>query len=140
MISGTPLWDLSFKHDPFVKPIPDINIETYVNGLKLKESKGEIGPFEDIKDAPVYMYVGGVDQDVSGQWSDTMRDVWKQFGANVKFETLPTYGHMLPTDPGRWLNKSLMERLPGSGFDSFHPWNETPDMQWNKNGYWGKFD
>lgn len=89
-----------------------------------------------LKGAPIYQFMGGLDNIVSKQWTTTMRDVFKTLGANVKLETKPKFGHFMPLDPGRYVNKFLYENMPGTDIK----WDETPDNEWAKNGYWGKFD
>jgi len=69
-----------------------------------------------------------------------MRDVFKTLGANVEFESRDTFGHMMPLDMGRYVNKFLYENMPNSGFDKWNPWNEEGDMEWKKDGVFGKFD
>ena len=59
-----------------------------------------------------------------------MRDIFKALGANVEFESRATYGHMMPLDVGRYVNKFLLENIPNSGFDKWNPWNEEGDMEW----------
>lgn len=69
-----------------------------------------------------------------------MRDVFIELGANVKFVSMPGFGHMMPFDSARHSNKFIYENLPGSGFDKWNPFNQEEDKEWDKNGYWGKFD
>lgn len=47
---------------------------------------------------------------------------------------------MLPPDTGRYVSKHLYENMPGSGFDNWNQWNETPDENWEQDGFMGKFD
>ena len=69
-----------------------------------------------------------------------MRDVFKTLGANVEFESRPTYGHMMPMDMGVLVNRHLYPNIKGTGFDKSNPYNEEGDKDWATNGYWGKFD
>ena len=137
MIAGTPLFDVDFIAQ---QPVPDVNFDDYLKGLYEKEKRGEIGPLSAIKDAPIYQFKGGLDYDVSSQWTKTMRDIFITLGAKVKFETGELFGHMFPHDVGAYVNKHIYDNLPESGFTKWSPYNNEPDSNWKSDGYMGKFD
>ena len=118
----------------------DIDIDQYMGQLIGKVERKDIGDLDFLDGKPVYIFMGESDNVIPHQWTETMRDLYMNLRANVKFESKPNYGHFAPLDPGRYLNKYLYENIPGSGFGAKNPWNEKPDEEWMKNGYFGKFD
>jgi predicted esterase len=96
----------------------ELDIDQYMSWFQEKEDKNEIGDLRFLEGKPVYIFMGENDNIIPNQWTKTMRDLYKNFDANVKFESKPNYGHLAPLDPGRYLNKHLYENIPGSGFDA----------------------
>jgi len=49
---------------------------------------------------------------------------------------------MFPQSPGPAFdaNVHLYSNIPNSGFDEKNPYNASPDEDWKKNGYLGRFD
>ena len=69
-----------------------------------------------------------------------MRDAFNKLGANVKFESRSTYGHMWPVEFPALVGDHLYPNIKGSGFGKSNPYNMEDDMDWATDGYWGKFD
>ena len=77
-----------------------------------------------------------MDKIVTNQWSRANVEIFGKLGAKTEVYTQDLYAHMMPMDPGRYLNNWLYENHQGIDMK----WDEKPDKNWATNGYWGKFD
>lgn len=77
-----------------------------------------------------------MDKTVKNQWSTENVEIFKRLGARTEVYTEDLYAHLMPMDPGRYVNKWMYENLQGT----VTGYSEKADKDWAKNGYWGKFD